>query len=48
VTLARLEGQEVFRALAERFPALHLATDHLEYQPSIQFRSLKALPVTWS
>jgi len=48
VTLARLEGQEVFRALAERFPALHLATDQLEYQPSIQFRSLKALPVTWS
>ncbi len=48
VTLARLEGQEVFRALAERFPALHLATDRLEYQPSIQFRSLKALPVTWS
>jgi len=48
VTLARLEGQEVFRALAERFPALHLATGRLEYQPSIQFRSLKALPVTWS
>jgi cytochrome P450 len=48
VTLARLEGQEVFRALAERFPALHLATDRLEYQPSIQFRSLKALPVSWS
>jgi cytochrome P450 len=47
VTLARLEGQEVFRALAERFPALHLDTDRLEYQPSIQFRSLKALPVRW-
>jgi cytochrome P450 len=48
VTLARLEGQEVFRALAERFPALHLASERLEYQPSIQFRSLKALPVSWS
>ena len=48
VTLARVEGQEVFRALAERFPALHLASDRLEYQPSIQFRSLKALPVSWS
>jgi len=48
VTLARLEGQEVFRGLAERFPVLHLAADRLEYQPSIQFRSLKALPVTWS
>jgi cytochrome P450 len=48
VTLARLEGQEVFRALAERFPALHLGSERLEYQPSIQFRSLKALPVSWS
>jgi cytochrome P450 len=48
VTLARVEGQEVFRALAERFPAFHLETDRLEYQPSIQFRSLKALPVSWS
>jgi cytochrome P450 len=48
VTLARLEGQEVFRALAERFPALRLETEHLEYQPSIQFRSLKSLPVSWA
>jgi cytochrome P450 len=48
VTLARLEGQEVFRALAERFSTLHLESDRLEYQPSIQFRSLKALPVSWS
>lgn len=47
-TLARLEGQEVFKALAERFPNLHLATDQLEYQPSITFRSLKALPVGWN
>lgn len=46
-TLARVEGQEVFRALAERFPDLRLDTDHLEYQPSIQFRSLKSLPVAW-
>ena len=45
-TLARLEGQEVFKALAERFPSLHLETEHLEYQPSITFRSLKSLPVT--
>jgi cytochrome P450 len=48
VTLARLEGQEVFRALAERFSSIDLVTDRLEYQPSIQFRSLKALPVSWS
>ena len=47
-TLARLEGQEVFKALAERFPSLHLETEHLEYQPSITFRSLKSLPVIWN
>ena len=46
--LARLEGQEVFKALIERFPRLELETDNLEYQPSITFRSLKALPVTWN
>jgi len=46
-TLARVEGQEVFKALAERFPDLRAETDELEYQPSITFRSLKALPVTW-
>jgi cytochrome P450 len=47
-TLARLEGQEVFKALVERFPGLHLATEELTYQPSIAFRSLKALPVAWN
>jgi cytochrome P450 len=46
-TLARVEGQEVFKALAERFPGLELKTEELEYQPSITFRSLKSLPVTW-
>jgi len=45
-TLARVEGQEVFRALAERFPNLRADTEGLEYQPSITFRSLKSLPVT--
>ncbi len=45
-TLARVEGQEVFKALAERFPNLHAETEGLEYQPSITFRSLKSLPVT--
>ena len=44
----RVEGQEVFKALAERFPALHLETEELAYQPSITFRSLKALPVAWN
>jgi cytochrome P450 len=46
-TLARVEGQEVFKALAERFPDLRAETEDLAYQPSITFRSLKALPVTW-
>jgi cytochrome P450 len=46
-TLARVEGQEVFKALAERFPSLELETEELDYQPSITFRSLKALPVNW-
>jgi hypothetical protein len=26
---------------------LEIETDSLEYQPSITFRSLKSLPVTW-
>jgi len=46
-TLARLEGQEAFTALAQRFPSLHLETEELEYQPSINFRSLTSLPVAW-
>jgi cytochrome P450 len=46
-TLARVEGQEVFKALAERFPRLQLEPESLEYQPSITFRSVKSLPVTW-
>jgi pimeloyl-[acyl-carrier protein] synthase len=45
-TLARVEGQEVFKALAERFPDMRLETEDLEYQPSITFRSLKSLPIT--
>jgi cytochrome P450 len=47
-TLARLEGQEAFRALAERFALLHLETEDLAYQPSITFRSVTSLPVTWN
>ena len=46
-TLARVEGQEVFKALAERFPRLQLESVELDYQPSVTFRSLKSLPVTW-
>jgi cytochrome P450 len=47
-SLARVEGQEVFRAVAERLPRIRLDSDHLEYEPSIQFRSLRALPVRWT
>ena len=49
-TLARLEGQEALRALAERFPSIHLNVPaaELDYQPSITFRSLKSLPVGWN
>ena len=46
-TLARVEGQEVFKALAQRFPEMRMEREDLEYQPSITFRSLKSLPVTW-
>jgi cytochrome P450 len=46
-TLARVEGQEVFKALAERFPGFRLDNQALEYQPSITFRSLKSLPINW-
>ena len=46
-TLARVEGQEVFKALAERFPGFQVEADELDYQPSITFRSLKSLPITW-
>src|SRR5438067_3250680 len=34
-TLARLEGQEAFKALAERFPTLHVETQELEWQHSM-------------
>jgi pimeloyl-[acyl-carrier protein] synthase len=46
-TLARVEGQEVFKALAERFPGFRLDNTALEYHPSITFRSLKSLPIHW-
>ena len=47
VALARMEGQEVLRGLARRFERFELETEELRYQPSIQFRSLESLPVTW-
>ena len=43
--LARVEGQELFRALAERVSELRLETPEPAYQPSVQFRSLRELRV---
>ena len=45
-TIARVEGQEVFRELSERYPNLQLKKPEMEYQPSITFRSVKSLPVS--
>jgi cytochrome P450 len=45
--LARIEGQEVFPALASRFTRFKLETNPLEYVPAIHVRSLKALEVSW-
>ena len=49
-TLARLEGQEAFKTLAERFPNVNLAADpaDLTYTSSITFRTLEQLPVNLS
>jgi cytochrome P450 len=46
-SLARLEGEEAFKALAERLPALRVATHELTYRPSISHRALTSLPLTW-
>jgi cytochrome P450/ferredoxin len=43
--LARMEGQEVFEALAARMPDIHLATDRVEYAKIRGVRSLRSLPV---
>ena len=45
--LARIEGQELFHALAERVSSFHLHSGKPTYQPSIQFRSLRELRVSW-
>ena len=46
--LSRIEGQEVFRALATRFPGFELETDPLEYAPMVDLRSLRSLAVSWA
>ena len=45
-TIARVEGQEVFKALAERYPDLQLKKPDMEYRESIVFRSIMEMPVS--
>ena len=49
-TLARLEGQEAFKTIAERYPNLNMGCDpdDLTYTSSITFRTLERLPVNLS
>lgn len=46
-TIARIEGQEVFKAFAQRFERLRLVTDPLEYAPAADLRSVASLRVAW-
>jgi cytochrome P450 len=45
--LAKLEAREAFTALTQRLPCPTLATDELEYHPTVIGRALKSLPVTF-
>jgi pimeloyl-[acyl-carrier protein] synthase len=45
--LARLEGQISIATLLRRFPKLRLQNETVEWQGSLGFRSLKALPITF-
>ena len=44
-SLARLEGQVVFGRLLDRFAAMELATDTVDYRTSLTLRGLVELPV---
>lgn len=46
-TLARVEGQIAFDALARRFPNIALGTDDVRYRPTVTLRGLEALSVTF-
>jgi len=46
--LARIEGQEAFRALAERVPRFQLQTETVEYEPHVLMRHVQSLPVCWN
>lgn len=47
-TLARVEGQEFFKALAERHRDLHLETETVEYRPTWPSRQLESLRMHWN
>ena len=47
-TIARVEGQEVFKALAERYPNLQLKNQDMKYRESITFRSIMEMPVSFN
>jgi cytochrome P450 len=46
--LARLEAEVAFTTLLRRLPQLCLATEQIEHLPSLVFRGIKALPVTFA
>ncbi len=45
--LARVEAQEAFLALSQRFPRFRLADQELSYHPTIVARALKQLYIEW-
>jgi cytochrome P450 len=45
--LARMEGREAFKSLAQTFPRLTLQTEDVEYRPSLVLRGVVDLPVAW-
>lgn len=45
--LARVEAQEAFLALSQRFPGFRMADQELSYHPTIVARALKQLYVEW-
>jgi len=45
--LARIEAQIAIRTLVQRMPNLRLATDRIEWRPTVGFRALKALPLAF-
>ena len=45
--LARMEAQEAFSGLTQRLPVPTLATERLDYHPTVVSRALKALSVTF-